>query len=601
MALFTPSLSPNITVREIDLTGTVPNVSTTTGAFVGDFRWGPVEEATLVGNETELVNAFGAPDTQGAVDFISATNFLRYSNSLYVVRGVTSAAYNAVDSDGAEPTTSTTLIKNLDDFNLKKSSINTGEKKVNFIGKWAGDAGNSLKVQIFTADSDNAPTTTFDNWGPSDDGTIGDLFDGQPGTSIYTSDLGGAHDEVHVAIIDSDGVFSGTKGTVLETFPFVSLASDAKTADGTTNFIEDVINNQSNYVWCIGQGSTLDSAGAGTAASGTDFRLQSVGDIPASDRIQSFTLGSGANSGALTPTEYSTGFDLFDDANTIEVDFLIAPGMASQTNQTNVVNYLTGIVAAADGRKDCVVVTSPHRDGVVNETAGPGQVVTNSTLFADSLTKSSYVIMDNNYLKVYDKYNDQYIFVPAASSTAGLMAGTDKVAGPWYSPAGQRRGLYYGVTSLAYNATRSQRDTLYRKGINPIVNLPGQGILLYGDKTLEARPTAFNRINVRRLFLVVERAIKAAARNVMFEFNDEFTRAEFVNIVEPFLREVQGQRGITDFRVVCDETNNTAAVIDANRFVASIFIKPARSINYITLNFVDVRTGVEFEEVVGSV
>jgi phage tail sheath protein FI len=209
--------------------------------------------------------------------------------------------------------------------------------------------------------------------------------------------------------------------------------------------------------------------------------------------------------------------------------------------------------------------------------------------------------MDNNYLKVYDKYNDQYVYIPAAASTAGLMAGTDAAAGPWYSPAGQRRGLYYGVTGLAYNATRSQRDTLYSQGINPIVNLPGQGIMLYGDKTLEARPTAFNRINVRRLFLVVERAIKSAARNVLFEFNDEFTRAEFVNIVEPFLREIQGQRGITDFRVLCDETNNTAAVIDANRFVASIFIKPARSINYITLNFVAVRTGVEFEEVVGSV
>jgi phage tail sheath protein FI len=211
------------------------------------------------------------------------------------------------------------------------------------------------------------------------------------------------------------------------------------------------------------------------------------------------------------------------------------------------------------------------------------------------------LIVDNNYLKVYDKYNDQYIFIPAASSTAGLMAGTDAVAAPWFSPAGNRRGQYFGVTSIAYSANKSQRDTLYKAGVNPIVNLPGQGVILFGDKTKESRPSAFDRINVRRLFLAMERAIGAAARNVMFEFNDEFTRAEFVNIVEPFLREIQGRRGITDFRVVCDETNNTPAVIDRNEFIASVFVKPARSINYITLNFVAVRTGVDFEEVVGTV
>ena len=204
-------------------------------------------------------------------------------------------------------------------------------------------------------------------------------------------------------------------------------------------------------------------------------------------------------------------------------------------------------------------------------------------------------------MKVYDKYNDEYVFIPAASSTAGLMASTDFTSAPWFSPAGSRRGQYLGVTSLAYSATKSQRDTLYKASVNPIVNLPGQGILLYGDKTKLGRPSAFDRINVRRLFLVMERAIKQAAQGVMFEFNDEFTRAEFVNIVEPFLREIKGRRGISDFRVVCDETNNTADVIDNNSFVASIFVKPARSINYVTLNFVAVRTGVDFEEVVGIV
>ena len=220
---------------------------------------------------------------------------------------------------------------------------------------------------------------------------------------------------------------------------------------------------------------------------------------------------------------------------------------------------------------------------------------------ANALTNSSYLVLDANYLKVYDKFNDQFIEIPASSSTAGIMAATDRDRAPWFSPAGQRRGTYLGVTAINYVPTKAQRDTLYKAGANPVANIPGQGIVLFGDKTKLARPSAFDRINVRRLFLVLERAISRAAETVIFEFNDEFTRAEFVNIIEPLLREVQGRRGITDFRVVCDETNNTTAVIDANEFKASIFIKPARSINYVTLNFVAVRTGVEFEEVVGTV
>ena len=259
------------------------------------------------------------------------------------------------------------------------------------------------------------------------------------------------------------------------------------------------------------------------------------------------------------------------------------------------VNDLAGF--AASTRKDCVVVTSPDRAAVVNNSTP----VTATTTTVGGFNNSSYVIVDNNYLKVYDKFNDQFVFIPAASTTAGIMAATDANQAPWFSPAGQRRGQYFGVTSLSYSPTKAERDTLYKAGINPIANIPGQGILLFGDKTLLNRPSAFDRINVRRLFLVMERAIAAAARNVMFEFNDEFTRAEFVNVVEPFLREIQGRRGITDFKVVCDSTNNTAAVIDRNEFIANVFVKPARSINYVTLNFVAVRTGVDFTEVAGTV
>jgi len=311
--------------------------------------------------------------------------------------------------------------------------------------------------------------------------------------------------------------------------------------------------------------------------------------------VQILTLG--VNSGTLGTADFQTAHNEFEDENTIQIDMLIAPSLSSGTDQATVVNDL---VATATARKDCVVVTSPNRAAVVGVT-DPATVTTNITTTAASFGKSSYLVVDNNFLKVYDKYNDKYTFIPAASSTAGLMASTDDVAAPWFSPAGTRRGNYLGITSIAYNASRTQRDTLYKAGINPIANLPGQGITLQGDKTFLGKPSAFDRINVRRLFLVLERAIKGAAQNVLFEFNDEFSRAEFVNIVEPFLREVQGRRGITDFRVVCDETNNTGQIIDTNSFVASIFVKPARSINYVTLNFVAVRTGVDFEEVVGAV
>jgi phage tail sheath protein FI len=307
-------------------------------------------------------------------------------------------------------------------------------------------------------------------------------------------------------------------------------------------------------------------------------------------------LGGGVNSADLTNSQITTGFDLFDDAETIEVDFLIPPQSSTDSDAVTIANYLNGI---AKDRKDCVVPVSPHRNGIVGVSTATAN--TNAISFANDLSNSSYLIVDNNYLKVFDKYNDQYIYIPANSSTAGIMAATDYVAAPWFSPAGQRRGNYLSITDIAHSPNKTQRDALYKANVNPIANIPGVGIVLYGDKTHELRPSAFDRINVRRLFIGIEKSIAQAAKNILFEFNDEFTRAEFVNVVEPLLREIQGRRGITDFKVVCDETNNTPAVVDRNEFVASMFIKPARSINFVTLNFVAVRTGVDFEEVVGTV
>jgi len=582
MALFTPSESPAVVVKEIDLTGGVPNVQSTTGAIVGNFRWGPVEQRIAVANEAELVDTFAAPDSANTVDFHSAAYFLRYSNSLQVVRETTSAAKNATASTGqtASASPSATQVKNADNFDALLSSLDSD--KHTFIARYPGALGNSLRVSICgqsTSDSD------FDNW------TYASSFDLAPGTSTFASNRSATNDEAHVVVVDQGGLFTGTAGTVLETYPFVSVGSNAKNTDGTNNYMIDVINDRSEYVHMVGFDSNWNAASAGsTIDSGDTF---SVGT-----GVQNYNLAGGVNSAALGTAEYSSGYDYFEDKDQVELDFLIAPGMSSRTDQTTIVNDLAA--TAANTRKDCVVVASPARADVVNQT-NAATITTNITTTADTFTNSSYLIMDGNYLKVYDKYNDQYIQIPAASSTAGLMAATDLNRAPWFSPAGSRRGQYLGITAIPYTPTKAQRDSLYKKGVNPVASIPGSGVILFGDKTKLNRPSAFDRINVRRLFLVLERAIARAAESVLFEFNDEFTRAEFVNIIEPVLREVKGRRGITDFRVVADETNNTPEVIDRNEFVASIFIKPARSINYVTLNFVAVRTGVDFEEVVGTV
>ncbi len=618
MALFTPSASPAVTVKEIDLTGVVPNVQTSTGAFVGKFGWGPVGTPTLVSDENGLVSTFSAPDTSNTVDFHSAAYFLRYSNSLHVVRGVDSDDTNALAKNTFMSSPTTNQIKNLDAF--EDLSLDSADGV--FLAKYPGTLGNSLGISIFGSltdaldDQQANKQTAFDAWAYSDQ------FDAPPTTSKHVESLNGKNDEIHVVVYDNQGTITGVQGTVLETFPFLSVASNARNADGTSNYFKDVLKTQSQWVYA-GVPVSADSDGTnvhaeadfgGSLLNGIDNGNGTYSDITSNwnstvnnqdttkdfgspvDRTaqQTWNFGSAVSAGGSLPTsEVLGGFDNFEDVDNIEVDFLIAPLAATNTDAKTIVNDL--VATASSLRKDCVVVASPSQSAI---TLG-----TNAAVIANNkeYTKSSYLVQDNNFLKVYDKYNDNYINIPAASSTAGLMAATDLVAAPWFSPAGSRRGRYLGVTDIALSPTKSERDQLYKNGINPIANIPGEGIILYGDKTSESRPSAFDRINVRRLFLGIERAIGIAGRNVMFEFNDEFTRAEFVNIVEPFLREIQGRRGITDFRVICDETNNTPAVVARNEFIASIFVKPARSINYVTLNFVAVRTGVDFEEVVGTV
>ena len=616
MGIGTPSESPAVVVKEIDLTGGVPNVQSTTGAAVLNSRWGPVEERTLVDNEATLVDKFGSPDSATTVSFHEANFFLKYSSKLQVVRIIDGTARNAVASTArtaaATPITDSSVptVKNQLSFDNQLGSMVTNN--LTFVGKYPGTLGNSLTVQMCPAGKDSS----FNDW------AYKSSFDAKPGSSPFAEGKNATNDECHIVVIDDQGQFTGTKGSVLETYPFVSIARNAKNTDGTSNFAKDVVNERSEYVWMVGFDSSFRHGGADANMndSGDIFTMNTTNNMSAARGgnraiksgmpvdsavfatnaldVRTFTFSKGLDVATISTANILTGFDLFEDKDQVEIDFLIAPSIASTSQTTTIVNDL--VTTAQSLRKDCVVVASPARDDVINLT-DTSQIITNVVETADALTKSSYLVMDGNYLKVYDKFNDQFIHIAAASSTAGIMAATDLNRAAWFSPAGSRRGQYLGITSLAYTPIKSQRDTLYKAGVNPIANIPGAGVILFGDKTKLARPSAFDRINVRRLFLVLERAISRAAEQVLFEFNDEFTRAEFVNIVEPVLREVKGRRGITDFRVVCDESNNTPAVIDRNEFIASIFIKPARSINYVTLNFVAVRTGVDFEEVVGTV
>jgi len=589
MALSTPSESPAVVVKEIDLTGGVPNVQSTTGAIVINSRWGTVEERVKLSSEAELVDVFGSPDSATTNSFHQANFFLKYSNSLQTVRVIDGVAKNAVSTTGQTAAATaaglpTEVIKNETSFNSQLSALDSDAHT--FIAKYPGALGNSLQVSLCPH---SANDSAFTGWSYKAE------FDAAPGTSSFATKNNATNDEVHVAVIDKAGAFTGTQGTVLERYAFASLGSNAKNDDGTTNYIKDILNENSKYVWLIDFDSDLRGAGAGTAIDSGDNFTKTTGTTNADI---DYNFSQGANVSNLQPAEILVGYDLFEDKDQVEIDFLIAPEFSSRVHTTTTVNDL--VATAQNLRKDCVVVASPARSDVVNVTSA-SDIVTNIVATADTFTKSSYLVMDGNYLKVYDKFNDQFIEIPAASSTAGIMAATDLNRAPWFSPAGSRRGQYLGITSTSFSPTKAQRDTLYKAGVNPIANIPGAGVILFGDKTKLARPSAFDRINVRRLFLVLERAIARAAEQVLFEFNDEFTRAEFVNIVEPVLREVKGRRGITDFRVVADATNNTPAVIDRNEFIASIFIKPARSINYVTLNFVAVRTGVDFEEVVGTV
>ena len=535
---------------------------------LGHLIWGPVDQVVRIGSEQGLADIFGAPDDNTYKYFLTAASFLKYGNALKVVR-VESGHLNAtgVADNGL-------LIKN--DTHYVDAGYNTGAGAVgHWAAKYPGVKGNSLKVSLITEG-----ITSFSGWAYSSS------FNGAPGTSTYAANLGkGAiGDEVHVAVIDEDGVFSGTAGTVLETFAYASQASDAKNPDGTSNYYVDVVNNGSDYVRWMDHSSNLANAGA-------DLRLAATTAIAGHTAAIEDSLTGGTDDNSPTVGEIATGYDLLEDAETVDVGLLFAYPDANGAE-----TIAEDLISIVNARKDCVAFVSPP----IEDSQGASAPATDVMAFANGLSSSSYAVCDSSAVYVYDKYNDTYRWIGAAGHVAGLCANTDRVADAWYSPAGVSRGQLLGVTKLAWNPIKADRDTLYKGRVNPLVSIPGQGTMLFGDKTLLAKPSAFDRINVRRLFITLEKAVSTAAKAQLFEFNDEFTRAQFKNLVEPFLRDVKGRRGLTDFSVICDETNNTSQVVDTNSFVADIYIKPARSINYITLNFVATRTGVSFTEIAGS-
>jgi phage tail sheath protein FI len=588
-------VSPGVEVKEIDLTNVIPAVSTSIGGFAGYFNTGPVGEIKLIGSEKELAEVFGKPGTDlTGISYYQAASFLKYGNALKVVRVGDSTLKNAQET--ANATSAVIAINTQEDYEALApdgTELNAAGK---FVARYPGTLGNSIQVNIINAPIFNGNTFQIE-------GTDGGFNSGEnalPIVSAFAGSIQGgadlASDEVHIVISDSDGGITGTAGTILETYEYVSTTVGATKDDGTSNYIYSVLLDNSEYVYAGDLSGIAAIAAKTTIANPADldvidglYTVSTSATQHVVDVVVALQDGVDAST-TVTEGDIETALQEFVDAETEDVNLLFAH---PDDNGSEVV--AEALITIADGRKDCVALVSPP----IADSTGTNPL-TDVKAFVDGLPSSSYAVADSGAIKVYDKYNDRYLFIPASGFIAGLCANTDSVAEPWFSPAGYNRGQILGATKLAYNPKKADRDELYKARINPIVSFPGQGTVLFGDKTLQSKPSAFDRINVRRLFIVLEKAIATAAKFQLFELNDEFTRAMFRNMVEPFLRDVKGRRGITDFLVVCDETNNTSGVIDANRFVADIYIKPARSINFITLNFIATRTGVEFSEIVGK-
>lgn len=645
--------SPGIIVQERDFTNSrLQETITNVAAIAGPFTKGEVGVAKLITSEKDLVATFGKPTADNYEFWFTASEFLNYGGNLQVARiSASSASYltNANSTGSTASGVASVKINNLSDYEI---NVENTTQTYRYAAKTPGSWGNGLQVvtidkgadQIITlasgvsfaagatvtngtatgkAYATNAGDTTkvavvLNAGSPkfasgttvsgASVSSVVDWYDEQyavpgvikwnaiaprPGTSPYVASKGGANDEIHVVVIDSDGSITGTSSTIIEKLLFLSKASDAKTTEGEVNFYKKVIKGRSQYVY-LGSHETsyaYEPNGAvaisDTATSVSSFKLLGPKSyaFAAGTDYQNYNVGN----------ETQTYLDVFGDTETLVLDYILSgPTSAAKAN---------ALIGLASSRKDCIVFISPKRSDVIGSDASTTSAQKNNVVaFFESISdSSSYAVFDNNYKYIYDRFNDTYRWIPCNADMAGLCVNTTATSEPWYSPAGFNRGNLRNAVKIAFNPTKDQRDELYAKRVNPIVSFPGQGIVLFGDKTALRSPSAFDRINVRRLFLTLERTIKEFSRNVLFELNDETTRNNFVTQVNAYLRDIQARRGMTDFLVVADASNNTSEVIDRNEFVADIYIKPSRSINFITLSFVATRTGVSFDEIVGRV
>lgn len=572
------SLSPAVIVKELDQTNVVPAVATSIGAIVADVNWGPCLDITTVASEKFLVEQFGVPDDENFKDWWSAANFLAYANDLRLIRPVNiasalnaTAGVNGTTGDAQAGTGE--LLKNPLDYN--SSGITAP-----IVARYPGALGNNLTVYV--SDSTQWATNTFsmrENGTPATV-SVKDYF------PIPSADN---TDELFIIVKYNDPV--NNTDTVVETH-IVSKTAGKKNENNEVYYADTYIAAKSKWIY-------FDYAAFISGTTDYDYIFTVTGsfeDVPS----RTFPLAAGDN-GSTALGDYQTAWDIFASAEDVDINLLMTGG-GNETTMSNANVATLGkyvLQNVAEVRKDCVAFISPSDQSKVVSAANGDDLVT-LKVTTDTMPSSSYGFYDGNYKYQYDKYNDTYRWLPMNGDMAGLCARTDFSNDPWWSPAGFNRGQIKGVTSLGFLPSKADRDNLYKNNINPITTFPGEGTVLFGDKTMQAKASAFQFINVRRLFIVLEKAISTASKYLLFEFNDATTRAVFINMVEPYLRRVQGRRGIQDFKVVADSTNNTPEVIDNAEFVGDIYIKPARSINVITLNFVATRTGVDFSEVTGG-
>lgn len=655
--------SPGLTSNEVDLTNAVPAVGASTGAYVGQFSWGPCLQYVNVSSVNDLVATFYTPNDTNYVDFFSAASFLAYTGNLIVVRVTDSTAINATDSGTG------LLVQNA----ANQAVVATSSPVQKFVAKYPGLLGNSLAVEVCDA-------RHFTNW------KYASMFDMAPGTSASAAAVGASNDEVHVVVVDVQGLFSKVPGSVLEKFAFLSKALDAVDANNSPNYYISVLNNQSAYVWAFATiGSTLVSdvlsggdtvasvdvtaggtgyatattnvtftaapaggttaqgvavitagvvtgvtvtnpgagyltaptvtiTGAGTGATatatlttattnagtawGTKLNVAGVASAYATlVEPLSLPLTGGLDSVSVGSTELISGLEMMQDSEQVDVSLLFLGNAGGSTNWNAVVQY--AISNVAEERQDLVTFFSPCIEDVLNMTQTSASAAVLARL-AGLNSSSSYAVMDSGWKLMYDVYNDKYRWIPLNADIAGLCARTDNINNPWWSPAGFNRGRLLNVTSLAFNPNLASRNALYKMGVNPVVTFTAEGTVLYGDRTLQGKNSAFSQIGVRRLFITLRKQISSYAKGLLFEFNDTFSQNQFVANINPYMAQVKGQRGCSDFYVVCNATNNTPTVVENKQFVGTIYIKPNYSINWITLNFVAVNQSVSFTEVAGG-